>query len=514
MKSCCKLAGFGLLAGFVLVSLPLQMSAQMSMSSPVMETKDEIPPDQLPAPEKLTGIGNVRMQITATPEAQAWFNQGLNLLHDFWDYESARAFEQSIRVDPQCAMCYWGLYRAESYYHSTEPSYAAIALAKAVSLEKHASKRERLYIEADAASETARKNAKGSSDPSESESLKLWHKLAKKYPNDSQARIFLALALGFGSKEGLSLLETVMKDDPQNSAANHYFIHGVEASPHPEQALHSAEILASLAPASGHMVHMPGHIFFRLGDYARAEQAFDASMHVDETYMREQHVAVDDDWNYVHNLMYAIANLMEEGKLEKATAYSAKLTGARGELDSTLYPFSSRDSISRLNRDLPVALRTADWPQVIALSKSSDAPASQPNLRFLARELASFGEGMQAVENHDLAKAQNSSAQFDAELGASPSKQKTRNIRSNPSPKRAPRQLRRKFQSCRTFTSNRSSTRCPLCRSNCAARSSPPGNKPPKPRPFLPKPLARKRLSATTSLLLTSGPSEKPKPQP
>ncbi len=389
---------------------------QMNMSSPVMETKDEIPPDQLPAPEKLTGIGNAHMQITATPEAQAWFNQGLNLLHDFWDYESARAFEQSIRVDPQCAICYWGLYRAESYYHSTEPSYAAIALAKAVSLEKRASKRERLYIEADDTGEAARKNAKGSSDLSESESLKLWHKLAKKYPNDSQARIFLALALGFGSKEGVSLLEGVMKDDPQNSAANHYFIHGVEASPHPEQALHSAEILASLAPASGHMVHMPGHIFFRLGDYARAEQAFDASMHVDETYMREQHVAVDDDWNYVHNLMYAIANLMEEGKLQKATAYSAKLTGARGELDSTLYPGSPRDSISRLNRELPVALRTADWPQVIALSKSNEPPASQPNLRFLARELASFGEGMQAVETHDLAKAQNSSAQFDAEL--------------------------------------------------------------------------------------------------
>ncbi len=387
---------------------------QMNMSSPVMETKDEIPPDQLPAPKKLTGIGNVHMQVTATPEAQAWFNQGLNLLHDFWDYESARAFEQSIRTDPQCAMCYWGLYRAESYYHSTEPSYAAIALAKAVSLEKHASKRERLYIEADAAGEAAGKNAKDA--PDDSKSLALWHKLVKKYPSDSQARIFLALAVGFGSKEGLSLLEGVIKDAPQNSAANHYFIHGVEASPHPEQALHSAEILASLAPASGHMVHMPGHIFFRLGDYARAEQAFDASMRVDEAYMRDQHVAVDDDWNYVHNLMYAIANLMEEGKLEKATAYSAKLTGARGELDSTLYPFSPRDSISRLNPELPVALRTADWPHVIALSKSNEAPASQPNLRFLARELASFGEGMQAVETHNLGKAQNSSAQFDAEL--------------------------------------------------------------------------------------------------
>ncbi len=67
------------------------------------------------------------------------------------------------------------------------------------------------------------------------------------------------------------LLQAVLKEEPQNSAANHLWIHAVEAGPHPEQALHSAEILGSLAPASGHMVHMPGHIFYRTGDYARAQ---------------------------------------------------------------------------------------------------------------------------------------------------------------------------------------------------------------------------------------------------
>ena len=60
------------------------------------------PPEHLPAPEKMTGIGNGHLKITATPEAQAWFDQGLNLLHDFWDYESAKAFEQAVRVDPKC----------------------------------------------------------------------------------------------------------------------------------------------------------------------------------------------------------------------------------------------------------------------------------------------------------------------------------------------------------------------------------------------------------------------------
>ena len=185
---------------------------------------------------------------------------------------------------------------------------------------------------------------------------------------------------------------------------------------HPEKALPSAEILASLAPASGHMVHMPGHIFFRLGDYARAEQAFAASMAVDERYMREQHVKPDNDWNYVHNLMYAITNLMEEGKLEAATELSLKLTGARGELEPTFYTYSTRDSISRLDPRLPVALRTADWEQVLELLKARTALAEHPNLDFLARQLAALASGMHAIEAHDLSQAEESSTRFDAEL--------------------------------------------------------------------------------------------------
>ncbi len=401
-------------------SLPLQprmVLAQMNMSAHVMETQDETPPGELPVPREMTGIGNVHMQITATPEAQMWFDQGLNLLHDFWDYESARAFEQSVRADPQCAMCYWGVYKAESFYHSTAKDYAGQALAKAVSLKGRVSKREQLYIEASA--------AHGSS-----EELKLWRKLVRKYPKDTQARIFLAGLVDH--EECLTILQSVLKDKPADSAANHYYIHALEGTDHPEQALHSAEILASLAPASGHMVHMPGHIFFRIGDYARAEQAFTASMRVDERYMREQHVQPDNDWNYVHNLMYAIANLMEEGKLKAATALSVKLTAARGRLDSTLYTYSTRDSITRLDPRLPVALRTADWAQVIELLKASAPPVGQPNLDFLARQLAGFAAGMQAVETHDLRKAEEASARFDAELWRISQQSKDSPVRRKP----------------------------------------------------------------------------------
>ena len=106
-----------------------------------MGTRDEVLARQTSRSRKnLTGIGNVHLKITATPEVQTWFDQGLNLYHDFWDYESARAFQQAIRIDPNCAMCYWGLYLAQSMRNSEDP-YAIEALKKAVALKNHAAQK-------------------------------------------------------------------------------------------------------------------------------------------------------------------------------------------------------------------------------------------------------------------------------------------------------------------------------------------------------------------------------------
>jgi hypothetical protein len=421
-----KRAAFALMTVFLLIGSAPRTTAQSGMSCHAMDMREEVPPEQLPPPQKLTGIGNAHIRVTATPEAQMWFDQGLNLLHDFWDYESVRAFEQSVRFDPQCAMCYWGVYEAEKFRHSNSAYFADPALAKAVSLKGRASKSERLYIEASAAADAAEKSEKEEKKTGDSKEVQLYRKLVKANPQDMQARIFLANALsdGYddndqprpGQKEALAIFLAVLKEDPENSAANHYWIHAVEASPHPEQALRSAEILGRLAPTSGHMVHMPGHIFYRTGDYAHAKESFAASTTADEQYMQSQHVDVDDDWNYVHNLMYAIANLMEAGQLSEATALSGKARAARGQLANTLYPWSTRDAISRLDPRLPVALRAADWATVLDLLKSVDAPASLPNLQFLARQLTQFALGMQALDAHDLSRAEAASAQFDADL--------------------------------------------------------------------------------------------------
>ena len=401
-------------------------SAQATACHSGIQMKALPAPESLPVPVKMSGIGNSHLTITAAPEAQAWFNQGLTLLHDFWDYESERAFEQGVRVDPKCAMCYWGLYQALMFRNGETNAYTAQALANAVRLKPHVSKHEQLYIDAAAASDAAVNVAKSEEDPDNTKEIAIWRQIVKQYPSDLQAKLFLAGTLrdGYdddgnpkkGQKEQIALIQEVLKAAPDDSAANHYWIHAVEASPHPEQAIQSAALLASLAPGSGHMVHMPGHIYYRVGDYAQAEHWFAASTSVEERYQREQQVSVDNDWNYVHNLMYSIANLMEEGKMQQATALSAKLSHARGEFGPTLYTQSPRDGMSRLDPLRPVALRTGDWNAVLRMVKDSKPDAKLENLAFLAGQMKEFAAGMQAAEAGDMAAAQAASQTLDADL--------------------------------------------------------------------------------------------------
>jgi tetratricopeptide (TPR) repeat protein len=428
---CCRLSLFaaGVLVGVLFLGGGRRALAQQSAmggmamgSTPAMAGMQAVPPpEQLPVPIRMTGVGNGHIAITASPEAQAWFDQGLNLMHDFWDYESAKAFEQGIRVDPQCAMCWWGIAEVEGFRGGPGAVYGTHAIGEAVRLKGHAKGTERLYIEAEQASSVAKSGDK-------TQEIAVLRKLVKKYPKDLQGRIFLAIAVedGYddagepkaGEKEGIALLEGVLRDAPNDSAANHYWIHAMEPGNHPERALQSATLLASLAPTSGHMVHMPGHIFYRVGNYPEAERWFTASAAADERYMHEQHVSADDDWNYVHNMMYGIADLMEQGKLAEADALSDKLAGARGRLSATLYIWSARDQMARLNNRLPVALRVGDWDGVLAMLDQAPIADGEKtaNLRFLAAELREFAMGMRDLDRNDVDAAQAASARMDAGL--------------------------------------------------------------------------------------------------
>src|SRR5581483_5773818 len=173
-------------ATLLFLAVSLSAAAQAMPPMPGMHTFP--PPDQLPVPIRMSGIGNSHITIRATAEAQAWFDQGLSLLHDFWDYESGKAFEQAIRTDPNCAMCYWGLARAVVFRGEEDKVFANQALAQAAKLEPHASANDRLYIEA----ALAESREHGSSKPDDhTESIALYRKLVKKEPHDLEARIFL-----------------------------------------------------------------------------------------------------------------------------------------------------------------------------------------------------------------------------------------------------------------------------------------------------------------------------------
>jgi len=382
-------------------------------------------PEQLPVPIRMTGIGNAHIAITASPEAQAWFDQGLNLMHDFWDYESTKAFEQSVRVDANCAMCWWGLAQAEGFRNGNRQVYGKQALEKAVQLEDHASAAEKLYIEAAQADAATKNKPKRGA---QKQQIAILRELVGKAPNDIEARLFLALALedGYdnngepkkGEREAIAMLEGILRDAPNDSATNHYWIHAIEPGNHPERAIQSAALLASLAPTSGHMVHMPGHIYYRVGNYAEAEHWFSSSMAADEQYMQQQHVGSDDDWNYAHNMMYAIANLMEQGRLADANALSDHLAAARGQLSASLYIWSARDQMARISRRLPVALRVGDWDSVLTLLSEANVPKSDKasNLRFLAAELTDYAKGMKALDAGELVAAQEHSTSLDAGL--------------------------------------------------------------------------------------------------
>jgi tetratricopeptide (TPR) repeat protein len=405
----------------------MQMPACHQMSSNV----GLLAPDALPPPQKLAGIGNLHFAISShNPETQIWFDQGINLIFDYWDYEANRAFEQAIRTDPNCAICHWGLAQSLGIHNQEVEGYAHDELMKTVALRSHADKRERMYIDELAAED---KNAppKKPSGSGGDASQAILRQIMHKYPGDLVAKLMLAETIGDGyddqgkprkgTQERIALIQEVLKLSPDNSAANHLWIHAVEASPHPEQALQSAARLGELAPGSGHMTHMPGHIFYRTGDYERAQVSFDLSESVEEAYMKAQHVAADDDWNYVHNLMYSIANLMELGQMARASTVSGHLVAARGERAATLYPWSTRDAISRLNVQLPIALRSGDWPRVSAMLEPSQLhllppDATLPHLQQLAGALSSFAHGMQHAQANDLAAATQDSADFDAEL--------------------------------------------------------------------------------------------------
>jgi tetratricopeptide (TPR) repeat protein len=143
-------------------------------------------------------------------------------------------------------------------------------------------------------------------------------------------------------------------------------------------------------------------------------------MHVDEAYMRDQNVTVANDWNYVHNLMYLIADLTEAGRLVEATAISAKLTKARAEVGPTLYRQTPRDGLTRIDVRLPVMLRAGAWRAAKGALEEKTLPADLKNLEGLRESMVEYTGGMLALETGDVAAARKSADALAARVKEKP----------------------------------------------------------------------------------------------
>jgi tetratricopeptide (TPR) repeat protein len=297
-------------------------------------------------PPLWNNLGTLSYRITTRHEqAQRYFDQGLRFAYAFNHLEAQRAFRMAQKLDPKCAMAFWGEalvlgpnINVPMDSSAAEPALTAIHRAKA--LAKRASARERALIEA--LSKRYAKNPGNDRKHLDTAYAKAMAKVAARFPKDDQIAVLYAESMmdlspwdywqDGGSKakgrtaEILKVLERVLARNPDHPGAIHYYIHMVEASDRPERAEPYARRLASLMPGAGHLVHMPFHIYFRLGRYVDALEANKAGIAADEAYILEaKPPGLYSKVYYPHNLHSLIASAHMAGDGETALAAAEKL---------------------------------------------------------------------------------------------------------------------------------------------------------------------------------------------
>jgi tetratricopeptide (TPR) repeat protein len=325
-----------LLLGIVLISAPYLYG---------QHKHDE--PQKAPKPaELLDGLGNhVHPIATRSAEAQRFFNQGITLIFGFNHDEAARLFARAAELDPQSPMPHWGIALALGPNYNLPPmpdreAKAWQAIEKAVELSRHSPADERAYVEA--------LLKRYSKDPAEDRKrLGVAYKDAMKqvslaYPDDLDAATLYAESLmnlrpwalwtaggepAEDTLEILRILESVLRRDPNHPGANHYYIHAVEASKNPERALPSAMRLGSIVPAAGHLVHMPSHIYLRVGDFETSADVNKTASEVDRRYIERsgETKGFYSVMYYSHNLHFVSYVRMMQGNFAESLDYARKL---------------------------------------------------------------------------------------------------------------------------------------------------------------------------------------------
>jgi tetratricopeptide (TPR) repeat protein len=316
---------------FPLCALSLCCNSSVAQQNPAAR-----PPDLT-----LTAIGRHHHAIAMkNKSAQDYFDQGLTLVYGFNHGEAARSFEHAAKLDPSSPMPLWGIALAIGPNYNLDvdaerEKQAFETIQKAAKLAESSPQVERDYVSALAARFSSdahpdyKKLARSYADAMKS--------LSEKYPDDTDAATLYADSLmalnpwklwtldgkaNDNTDEIVSVLEGVLKRDPDHVGANHFYIHAVEASSQPERALSSARRLGAMVPNAGHLVHMPSHIYMRTGYYADAVKSNEAAAKVDRSYALKaaQEGSMYDLMYHSHNEHFLASAASMTGRYAEAKA--------------------------------------------------------------------------------------------------------------------------------------------------------------------------------------------------
>jgi tetratricopeptide (TPR) repeat protein len=297
------------------------------------------------------GMSNFHHPITTQNSgAQRYFDQGMVLAFGFNHAESIRSFRAAQRLDDSCAMCFWGEALAtgpninvtsngKAIMSPAERTAAYSALQQALTRKNNASEAERDYIDALAARYNG--DAETDREPLDRAYAAAMRDLAQKYPNDDDVAAMFSEAVmntmpwNYWADDGqpraetvevINALETILARSPRHPLAIHLYIHAVEASSDPGRAEAAADQLANLVPGSGHLVHMPAHIYWRVGRYADAAEANVLAAAVDEQYIAQCNAqGFYPAVYYPHNIHFLWAASSMEGRSEVAIEAARKV---------------------------------------------------------------------------------------------------------------------------------------------------------------------------------------------
>jgi hypothetical protein len=344
----------------------------------------------------VAGVGTTHHSIrTSNPQAQAFFDQGLDYIFAFNHDEARRSFEKAATLDPKAAMPLWGValavgpnYNDIDIGHAREQK-AVVAIARAKLLAKGGPPAERDYIQT-----MSERYGQGDNHDLHIQGerySKAMASLVASYPDDLDAATLYAESLmdlnpwklwgadgkpAPGTETIVSTLQGVLKRDPNHIGANHFLIHAVEASPDPSLALASAKRLETLAPSAGHLVHMPAHIYQRIGDFDGSANSNQEAIKADKTYFSTQHIhpvgEMYYDMYFVHNIHFLASACSMEGNAA-CTERAAK------QLVDRVTPAVAKDKVVEwfLPTQPWMLVRFEDWDKILA---APAAPAEMPML--------------------------------------------------------------------------------------------------------------------------------------